>query len=106
MPPSRMVAFVDDLEERNLVERRRDPSDRRVHSLHLTAAGSKVMNQLASVGAAAEDALLRALEPAEREQLASLLRRIAADQGLTPGVHPGYRRMRADADEPPGCPPS
>ncbi len=42
-PPSRMVAIVDELEQRGLIERRPHPSDRRVHALYLTgcrAAGS------------------------------------------------------------------
>src|SRR3954470_3427809 len=38
-PPSRMVGFVDELEQRGLVERRADPHDRRVRALYLTAAG-------------------------------------------------------------------
>src|SRR5680860_1275737 len=33
---SAMVALVDDLERRGLVERRRDPVDRRAYTLHLT----------------------------------------------------------------------
>ena len=104
MPPSRMVAFVDELEDNGLVERRRGTADRRVHSLHLTKAGEKMMRQLAEVGRAAEDALLGALTEAERGQLNELLTRIASDQHLTPGVHPGYRRMKADRTEaPPNC---
>jgi hypothetical protein len=34
-----------------------------------------------------------ALGDEERAQLASLLRRIADEQALTPGVHPGFRRI-------------
>src|SRR5215212_9898790 len=33
-PPSRMVAIVDELERRGLVERRPDPADRRVRALY------------------------------------------------------------------------
>src|SRR3954452_20231444 len=36
LPPSRMVAVVDRLEEHGLVERRPDPDDRRIRALHLT----------------------------------------------------------------------
>jgi DNA-binding MarR family transcriptional regulator len=104
MPPSRMVAFVDELEAKGLVERRRDEHDRRVHSLHLTRSGEKMMRQLAEVGSAAEEALLASLDEAERRQLNELLTRIAAEQNLAPGVHPGYRRMKPDPSEiPPGC---
>lgn len=100
MPPSRLVAFLDELEDKQLVERRRDPSDRRVHLLHLTAAGGKVMRQLATIGKQAEDALFASLTAEERTQLHELLTRVAADQELTPGVHPGYRKMRTDEPKP------
>jgi DNA-binding MarR family transcriptional regulator len=94
--PSRMVAFIDELEEMGLVERRRHPGDRRVHLLHLTAEGGRLMRRLATVGRASEESLLRSLSAAEREVLRDLLTRIAADQDLTPGVHPGYRRLKPD----------
>jgi len=38
MPASRLVALVDGLDERGVVERRRNPQDRRLHALHLTRA--------------------------------------------------------------------
>ncbi|HWA66074.1 MAG TPA: MarR family winged helix-turn-helix transcriptional regulator [Mycobacteriales bacterium] len=94
LPPSRVVGFVDDLESAGLVERRRDERDRRVHRLYLTAAGTKVMRRLAELGKAAEEDLLRSLSQAERQTLRGLLERLVADQGLTAGVHPGYRQMR------------
>ena len=43
MPPSRMVALVDELEQRGLVERRPHPSDRRVRALYLTAEGREML---------------------------------------------------------------
>ena len=39
--PSRIVAFVDDLEGRELIERRRNPQDRRLHALYLTPKGQE-----------------------------------------------------------------
>src|ERR1700761_4457901 len=38
--PSRLVAMLDNLEKRKLVERRPNPEDRRLYSLHLTKDGS------------------------------------------------------------------
>jgi hypothetical protein len=36
------------------------------------------------------------LDDRERAELAGLLRRIAENQGLRPGVHPWYGRLRAE----------
>jgi DNA-binding MarR family transcriptional regulator len=91
-PPSRLVLLIDSLEERGLIERRRNPDDRRHHAVHLTGAGTAFMGQLASAGAAHEDDICDGLDPAERAQLRELLERIAVRQGLTAGVHPGYRQ--------------
>src|SRR5690348_4111699 len=43
IPPSRIVAIVDELESRGLVERRPDPSDRRVRTLHVTRRGQDLL---------------------------------------------------------------
>jgi DNA-binding MarR family transcriptional regulator len=90
LPPSRMVGFIDDLEASGLVERRRDPSDRRVHLLHLSDAGEAMVRTLEGIGKDAEQALFAALSKAERATLQQLLARVADEQGLYPGVHPGY----------------
>src|ERR1700744_4052165 len=38
--PSRLVMLVDELEGRGLIERRRDPKDRRNSALYVTGAGT------------------------------------------------------------------
>lgn len=91
-PPSRLVLLVDSLEERGLIERRRNPGDRRHYALYLAEGGTSCMRQLASVGAAHEDDICAGLDADERARLGELLERIAARQGLTAGVHPGYRQ--------------
>jgi DNA-binding MarR family transcriptional regulator len=96
VPASRMVGFIDDLEARGLVERRSDDRDRRVHLLHLSDAGEATLGELAAVGRDAERELLAALSATERRELAEWLTRIADQQGLTRGVHPGYGRIRGD----------
>jgi DNA-binding MarR family transcriptional regulator len=93
MHPSRIVALVDGLERDGILERRRNPHDRRHHALHLTDAGHAALAGLSGAGAEHEADLCAALTDDERNQLVQLLWRIADQQGLTPGVHPGFRRL-------------
>jgi DNA-binding MarR family transcriptional regulator len=92
---SRMVALVDELQERKLVERLANPADRRTYSLALTAEGRHVLEAVGRVAREHQDVLLAALTKAERDTLAELLLRVADQQGLVRGVHPGYARMKA-----------
>ena len=91
--PSRMVAILDNLEKRGLMERRANPDDRRLYSLHLTEDGVETLERIGKVAREHQDALLSALNSEERDELAALLARIADQQGLVQGVHPGYQRL-------------
>jgi DNA-binding MarR family transcriptional regulator len=91
--PSRLVAILDNLEKRKLVDRKPNPQDRRLYSLHLTKDGSEILQQIGKVAREHQDTLLSTLSSEERGKLTELLLRIAAEQGLTPGVHPGYQRL-------------
>jgi DNA-binding MarR family transcriptional regulator len=90
-PPSRLVLLVDGLQERGLIERRRNPDDRRHHALFLTEAGGRFLRELGQVGQAHEADLMTGLTDQEQAVLHGLLARLAEAQGLTAGVHPGYR---------------
>ena len=103
MFPSRLVALVDELQERRLVERTENTNDRRTYSLILTTEGESYSKNRAS-GARARRALLSSLTVEQREQLASLLRRVADQQGLQPGVHPGFARLRPEGRAKSGLP--
>ncbi len=91
--PSRLVAILDNLERRLLVERKPNPDDRRLYSLHLTRDGGVMLQRVGTVAQEHQDALLSALTGEERAKLTEMLQRVADEQGLTRGVHPGYRRM-------------
>lgn len=91
--PSRVVAILDALDGKGLVERRPGVTDRRHHALHLTDAGRQVLLEMRQLVRAHEDELCAALDAGERAQLAALLQRVADQQGLTAGVHPGYRQL-------------
>lgn len=89
VPPSRMVALVDELEQRGLVQRHPHPSDRRIRALHLTPAGRKVLASGRKIAAEHEADLTRGLSAADRKRLVSLLQEIVAEQELGAGIHPG-----------------
>jgi DNA-binding MarR family transcriptional regulator len=92
--PSRLVAILDNLEQRGLVERKPNSEDRRLYSLHLTPEGHIALERIGEVARLHQQALCAALTDEEREMLTALLKKIADDQGLTPGIHPGYQRLR------------
>src|SRR5581483_1730450 len=90
---SRMVMLIDELVEKGLVERKRSQKDRRHSELGLTKAGALTFEKLGRMATEHEADLCAALTLEERETLAALCRKIVHQQGLTPGVHPGYRKL-------------
>jgi DNA-binding MarR family transcriptional regulator len=89
---TRMVFLVDELERRGLVERRRNPADRRSHALYLTGRGRDTLRQARQAMAAHEGGLGASLTGAERKQLVALLRKVAAEQGVPADSLPGAYR--------------
>lgn len=81
MDPSSMVATIDELEANGLVERRRNPQDRRAHALHITDKGRKTLAEGRRVARRTQEELLAPLDREERAQLHDLLLRLA--QGST-----------------------
>jgi DNA-binding MarR family transcriptional regulator len=98
IPPSRMVAFVDALEERSLVERRHNPQDRRTRELHLTETGRELLGRAFTLAAGLERDLCAELSDSQREQLLALLQAVGLRLGLSPGVHSAHAHS-ALADE-------
>ena len=72
-----LVGLLDELEERGLVERRRDPSDRRRHLVRITAQGKRMLSSLRALARRLEADFLAPLSDEERAELHSLLVRLA-----------------------------
>jgi DNA-binding MarR family transcriptional regulator len=89
VPPSRMVALVDELEERRLVERRPNPSDRRVRALYLTRKGRTSLARARKIAKAHEEELTLGMSETDRARLTKLLQKMVDQQAIGKGVHPG-----------------
>ncbi len=85
--PTRMVFLVDELEQRGLVERRRNPADRRSYALYLTDQGRAKLRDGEEAGAGLQ--VGASLTATERRQLTTLLRRLADEQGIAADSLPG-----------------
>ncbi|MEU2615331.1 MarR family winged helix-turn-helix transcriptional regulator [Micromonospora sp. NPDC007271] len=73
---SDMVAAINELADRELVERAPDPADRRRNIISLTAAGKRQLRRLEKQLADCQDDLLSPLSPEERQRLTELLSRL------------------------------
>lgn len=93
LDPSNVVALLNELEERALITRRRDPVDRRRHIVELSEKGTDELALASTRLGLIEEELFAALSPEERETLHSLLSRAV---GAT-------SRVCSAADMPPDC---
>lgn len=79
-----LVLLLNELEAEGLVERRRDPLDRRRHLVHITAAGRRALDRAERAQERVEAEVLQALDPDERATLRDLLARALEGAGSDP----------------------
>lgn len=100
IPASSVVALLDSLEDRGLLRRRLDPTDRRVRLVELTGAGQDALSRATEVAMGIESALCAGMSAGDREAMITRLQGVARNIGLTLGVHPGSQ----DSGPGEGCP--
>jgi MarR family transcriptional regulator, lower aerobic nicotinate degradation pathway regulator len=76
---SQLVGVLDALEERGMIERHRDPHDRRRHIVSLTAAGRRQLARFRAIVKQLDEEMLKPLDSESRETLHSLLLRVASN---------------------------
>ncbi|MHB8689810.1 MAG: MarR family winged helix-turn-helix transcriptional regulator [Solirubrobacteraceae bacterium] len=80
LDPANIVGLLNELEQRALLARRRDPTDRRRHIVELSPAGRTALTSAESALASVQNDVLSGLDNDERCTLHRLLLRAAASQ--------------------------
>jgi DNA-binding MarR family transcriptional regulator len=74
-----LVGLLDEMEEAGLVERRRDPEDRRRQIVVTTPAGRKMLTKMRTVAKQLDDDFLSPLTAEQRRQLQQILLALAVE---------------------------
>ena len=91
--PAKLVELLDRLEKKDLLERVDHPEDRRSYALRLTAKGARMLESIKTAARDHDNEICKGLDKDERAKLHELLVRVADENGLVPGVHPGFRNV-------------
>ncbi|WP_433720846.1 MarR family winged helix-turn-helix transcriptional regulator [Actinoplanes sp. CA-051413] len=76
---TRIIGTLDELQERNLIEREPDPEDRRVRLLRLTPAGRQLYASVRAGIRAAEEQLLGGLTSADKRIFLRVLQQLSPE---------------------------
>jgi len=82
--PITLCRMIDRLEESGLVERRRDPSDRRAWQLFLTDKSKPILDDLRSMAEDLFDQVLQGIDEPDRAALGKTLQRMRANLLILP----------------------
>jgi DNA-binding MarR family transcriptional regulator len=82
MDANNCVILLNGLEEEGLIERTRDPEDRRRHIVGITSKGQKALENAERKLETLEDEVLGSLDAGERDQLRDLLAKALEDHSL------------------------
>jgi DNA-binding MarR family transcriptional regulator len=96
LDPANLVGLLNELEDQRLLDRRRDPEDRRRHIVELTPKGSAALERAQEALAGVQNHVLAGLDDEERCTLHELLVRAAQKHVATEGYVP--------APDPEACP--
>ena len=77
--PITCCRMIDRLEEAGLVERRRDPADRRAWRIHLTDKARPVLAELKELGAGLIEEALQGLSARQRDELIASLNAVRSN---------------------------
>lgn len=80
--PGAMTRLLDRLEERGIVRRVADPTDRRAWRIHMTDAGELLWADVSDCGQRVREQAMRGMDADDRERLTSLLTQVR--DNLTP----------------------
>ncbi|MFC7387961.1 MarR family winged helix-turn-helix transcriptional regulator [Sphaerisporangium rhizosphaerae] len=97
---SDLVAVMDALLPPRLVDRGRDPADRRRYSVSITAEGRAALDEALRRAAEVHDDILRALDAQEREMLHRLLRKAYASLDPRAVLLPGETDVPMERETP------
>jgi DNA-binding MarR family transcriptional regulator len=81
LEPITLCRIVDRLEEAGLVERARDPEDRRAWRLHVTAQAQPLVEKLRGIGAKLAEQAFAGIDPKEIETTRQVLARVRENAG-------------------------